>query len=284
MGLNSFGSKTHWPSADLGGHEADALVENVLVVVGPLQEILVIVLLAERLGPLGHAPVVVSGFQRNRHRLAPLERIDLFDRLLLALLQRREEPLLQIHAVQRGLRHVPPRQKGVFHLHLLECFVSLGHVEIAVAFHVGVQGHRDDVMAAEPAVDGLHPARSFVESHEGTHEVDLFLGVQEQVQRLQGAVIAPHGGAGADRIKAVAVGLVYLLVDGAVVFAVLHGVGHTGQHAVEGRVEDGALLLAPPFTSILPSASFQVLRACDRADRSPTPEFRAPDSDAPDPG
>ena len=167
----------------LGAHESRRGIEDVLIIERPFQVVLVILFLVQLFGQDAHAPVVVTVFEGDGHRLPPESY--LFDPFRLVGGLGREESLLPVHLVEFGS---PPvvragaREHGRFFGVAFHRFVGGFDVEIAVSLHVGVGDRRRFVAAdhiAEPsAVD--QPVALLLHPDVGAHQVVLDFRLNQQ--------------------------------------------------------------------------------------------------------
>ena len=161
----------------LGAHKARGRVEDVAVVLAALEEELIVVRLAQGLGELGGAVVVVGVLQRAGDAL----HVDDVVGQVAVFVQ---DGPVGIDVVHR---------QGALHR-----LVGLVDVEVAVALEVGVHYHRHavvadhtEVVAAPQSPDGQE-ALLVVVAEGGLHEVVHLVGGQDGVERVSGAVGVPE--------------------------------------------------------------------------------------------
>ena len=225
--------------------EARLAVEQMAVVEAALEVELIILRATQLLGQLRDAPIIVGRRQSNGYRLTILERIDLRNALLLALVKCGEPAVGVIEVVERGLGATIPGNHTLGENRMVHTLEGSGHIELnALSQRIGkdccgvVAVHT--VGIAEDRGEGRHPSRLAIHTDVGVEFLAFGLRVENGLQGVQRVVGIPRPVVGPEGRTLVGV---YIAIPRAVIVAILRDIDHSLVAAVKCRIEGHALIL-----------------------------------------
>ena len=206
--------------------EAGLRIEDIPVIISATQVMLRLIVLAQLLGDLRQAPLVVSRPQSDSDRLAFLPDRDIRDGLLLARAQSRDIAMLLIEIIQPAGGLVRPRDQGL----LLDTFpagdVGLVQVKAMKPLAISVDHGRHRMIGVHASRiachlrEGRHPVRAHLLGHQEIRvdNIRLQLGVDQYPQRMRRPISIPNPIVRIERLAAI---IMNLAIERAIITSIL---------------------------------------------------------------